>query len=101
MFCADVLSLSLFQLIMEIMEIITPFKSFYNTIQSIKDNDEQYPHILSRLEALQQVASNVQEKEPEKMSEDVRKGLEKLSTILASTKNFSSDSTTRLRCFKR
>lgn len=70
------------------MEIITPFKSFYNTIQSIKDNDEQYPHILSRLEALQQVASAVQEKEPEKMSDDVRKGLEKLSTILASTKEF-------------
>lgn len=70
------------------MEIIIPFKSFYNTIQSIRDNDEQYPHILSRLEALQQVASNVQKKEPEKMSEDVRKGLEKLSTILASTKEF-------------
>lgn len=70
------------------MEIIIPFRKFYNTIQSIQDNDEQYPHILSRLEALQHVASSVQEKEPEKMSEDVRKGLEKLSTILESTKGF-------------
>lgn len=65
-----------------------PFKAFYNSLQKMKDNDKQCPHILSRFEALQQVTSRIQGKDLEKMSEDLRAGLEKLNVILESTEKF-------------
>lgn len=70
------------------MEIITPFKAFYNSIKKMQDNDKQCPHILSRFEALQQVTSQIQQKDSERMSEDLRAGLDKLRAILESTGEF-------------
>lgn len=70
------------------MEIITPFKAFYNSITKMQDNDKQCPHILSRFEALQQVTSQIQQKDSERMSEDLRAGLDKLKVILESTEEF-------------
>lgn len=54
----------------------------------MQDNDKQCPHILSRFEALQQVTSQIQQKDSERMSEDLRAGLDKLKVILESTEEF-------------
>lgn len=54
----------------------------------MQDNDKQCPHILSRFEALQQVTSQIQQKDSERMSEDLRAGLDKLRAILESTGEF-------------
>ncbi|GAA6227709.1 putative golgin subfamily A member 6-like protein 3 [Lates japonicus] len=66
------------------MEVIKPLWTFYNMVDRMKNNDEQCPHISSRLEALQEVVRFVQEKEPEQLSDGVNKALEKLKEILES-----------------
>lgn len=53
---------------------------------TMKNNGQQCPHILSRLEALQELVAFVQERESGQHSEDVSKALEKLNTILVSAK---------------
>lgn len=70
------------------MEVINPFWTFYNLFDRMKINDEQSSYIMSRLEALQEVVSFVQEKEPEQLSDDMIKALGKLNqvSISATTK---------------
>lgn len=68
------------------MEVIKPIFTFYNLFDKMKTNKENCPHILSRLEALQELVAFVQQKEQYQLSEDVSKALEKLNTILESAK---------------
>lgn len=69
-----------------IMEVIKPIFTFCNLFDKMKTNKENCPHILSRLEALQELVAFVQQKEQYQLSEDVSKALEKLNTILESAK---------------
>lgn len=68
------------------MDVIMPLRSFYNMFDTMRNNGQQCPHILSRLEALQELVAFVQERESGQHSEDVSKALEKLNTILVSAK---------------
>lgn len=68
------------------MDVIMPLRSVYNMFDTMKNNGQQCPHILSRLEALQELVAFVQERESGQHSEDVSKALEKLNTILVSAK---------------
>lgn len=70
------------------MDIISPFKAFYTSMQKMKDNDKQCPHILSRFEALHQVTSQIKQEDSEEMPEHLKAGLEKLNAILESTGEF-------------
>lgn len=74
--------------IQSIMEIIAPFKAFYTSMQKMKDNDKQCPHILSRFEALNHVTSQIKQEDSKGMSEDLRAGVDKLNAILESTGKF-------------
>lgn len=69
------------------MDVVAPFRAFYTSMQKMKNNDKQCPHILSRFEALHQVTSQIKQEDSE-MSEDLRAGLEKLNAILESTGEF-------------
>lgn len=68
------------------MEVVKSFQVFYNVFDRMKDNDEQSPHIFSRLEALQELVGFVQNKEPDQLFDDVHKALDKLAIILESAK---------------
>lgn len=68
------------------MDVIMPLRGVYNMFDMMKINGQQCPHILSRLEALQELVAFVQERESGQHSEDVSKALEKLNTILVSAK---------------
>lgn len=63
-----------------------PLRRIYNTFDTMKNNGQQCPHILSRLEALQELVAFVQERESGQHSADVSKALEKLNTILMTAK---------------
>ncbi|XP_073327832.1 mixed lineage kinase domain-like protein [Pagrus major] len=66
------------------MEVIKPLMGVYNMFDRMKKNDQQCPHIVSRLEALQKLVAFVQERQSGQLSEDVSKALEKLNAILVS-----------------
>ncbi|XP_028440201.1 golgin subfamily A member 6-like protein 22 isoform X2 [Perca flavescens] len=68
------------------MEAIKPFFTVYNLFDRMKYNKDQFPHISDRLDALQELVAFVQQKELDKLSDDVRKAWEKLTTIMESAK---------------
>ena len=69
-----------------IMEAIKPFLIVYNLFDKMKNNKDQFPNISDRLDALQKLVEFVQQKELHKLSDDVRKAWEKLTTIMESAK---------------
>lgn len=53
-------------------------------VDKMKNNNETGPHVLSRLDALKELVVFVQQKDPDQLSDNVCKALEKLNTILES-----------------
>ncbi|XP_071316474.1 putative golgin subfamily A member 6-like protein 3 isoform X2 [Trachinotus anak] len=66
------------------MEIINTFKIVYNMFDNMKNNDQQCPHVLERLKALENLLVFIQQKTPDQLSDDVKEGLEKLSKTVSS-----------------
>ncbi|CAB1459637.1 unnamed protein product [Pleuronectes platessa] len=61
------------------MEIIAPFRTFYNLYDRMKSNDQQCPHICQRMKALEQLVLFIEHEMPQPLSDDVKEALEKLS----------------------
>ncbi|XP_051237948.1 golgin subfamily A member 6-like protein 10 isoform X1 [Dicentrarchus labrax] len=64
------------------MELIKPFWTIYNMFDKMKNNNEQCPHVMQRLKALEKLALSILQKEPNQLSDDVKEALEKLNKVL-------------------
>lgn len=71
---------------MELLNPMKPFMAVYSVFDKMKLNKDQNPHILSRLEALQELVVFVENKEPHQLSKNVQEALKKLAIILVSAK---------------
>lgn len=67
-----------------IMEVIKPFWTVYNLFDRMKNNDQQCPHILQRMKALEKLVLFIEHDMPEQLPDDVKEALEKLSKTVAS-----------------
>ncbi|XP_056243908.1 golgin subfamily A member 6-like protein 10 [Seriola aureovittata] len=66
------------------MEVFKSFTVVYNLFDRMKNNDQQCPHILQRLRALEKLLVFIQLKVPERLSDDMKDALEKLDKAVLS-----------------
>ncbi|KAK1888300.1 Mixed lineage kinase domain-like protein [Dissostichus eleginoides] len=66
------------------MEYIKPLQSIYSLYERIKTNDQQCPHVLERLKALEKLSLFILQKESEQISDDLNEALGKLNKVLLS-----------------
>ncbi|KAG7521712.1 hypothetical protein JOB18_005327 [Solea senegalensis] len=70
---------------MEVISI-TPFWGLYKMVDRMKSNNQEFPHIMEKLKAMEKLVLFLQNKTPDQISEDVKEALDKLNkTVISAT----------------